>query len=39
MLEAFVQVLRQHPEIALFLTLAAGYALGKVRLGDTNSAW
>jgi putative transport protein len=28
-----VQVLRQHPEIALFLTLAAGYALGKVRLG------
>jgi putative transport protein len=28
-----VDSLRQHPELALFLTLAAGYALGGLRLG------
>jgi putative transport protein len=30
----FVGMLRQHPELALFLTLALGYAIGKLRLGS-----
>ena len=30
----FVQMLRQHPELALFLTLALGYSIGKLRLGS-----
>lgn len=29
----FVETLRQHPEMALFLTLALGYSIGKIRLG------
>ena len=33
MLDAMVQVLRQHSEIALFLCLAVGYVIGKLRLG------
>src|SRR5262245_43877817 len=28
--------LRQHPELALFLTLAIGYALGKIRFGSVQ---
>jgi putative transport protein len=28
----FVAVLRQHPEMAVFLTLALGYAIGKIRV-------
>jgi putative transport protein len=28
-----VQVLRQHPEMALFLTLAFGYLIGKIKIG------
>ena len=30
----FVDVLRHHPELALFLTLASGYWIGKVRIGS-----
>ena len=29
----FVELLRQHPEMALFLTLALGYLVGKIRVG------
>jgi putative transport protein len=29
----FVETLRHHPEMALFLTLAIGYWIGKIRLG------
>ena len=29
----FVETLRHHPEMALFLTLALGYWIGKIRLG------
>jgi len=29
----FVDTLRHHPEMALFLTLALGYLIGKIRLG------
>jgi len=32
----FVEVLRHHPEMALFLTLAIGYAIGKIRLGGVT---
>jgi putative transport protein len=32
----FVEILRQHPEMALFLTLALGYSLGKVRVGPVK---
>jgi putative transport protein len=30
----FVDVLRQHPEMALFLTLAFGFWIGKIKLGS-----
>jgi putative transport protein len=30
----FVETLRHHPEMALFLTLALGYCIGKIRLGS-----
>jgi len=30
----FVGILRQHPELTLFLTLAVGYSIGKLRLGS-----
>lgn len=30
----FVETLRHHPEMALFLTLALGYWIGKIRLGS-----
>jgi putative transport protein len=30
----FVDVLRHHPEMALFLTLAFGYWIGKIKLGS-----
>ena len=30
----FITQLRQHPEVALFLTLAIGYAVGKIRIGN-----
>jgi len=30
----FVDVLRHHPEMALFLTLAIGYWIGKIKLGS-----
>ncbi len=30
----FVAMLRQHPEMAVFLTLAAGYCIGKVKFGS-----
>lgn len=29
----FVTVLRQHPEMAVFLTLAIGYSIGRIRIG------
>ena len=31
-----VDTLRHHPEMALFLTLALGYAIGKIRLGGVT---
>jgi putative transport protein len=34
MIETFVATLRQHPEVAFFLVLGIGYALGKVKLGS-----
>jgi putative transport protein len=30
----FVDMLRHHPELALFLTLAIGYSIGKIKLGS-----
>ncbi|HZF20311.1 MAG TPA: aspartate-alanine antiporter [Burkholderiales bacterium] len=33
MWHGFVETLRHHPEMALFLTLAIGYGIGKIRLG------
>jgi putative transport protein len=33
MLAGLAHILRQHPELALFLTLAVGFLLGKVRIG------
>jgi putative transport protein len=32
----FASALRQHPELALFLTLAIGYAVGKIRFGSVQ---
>lgn len=29
-----VKILQQHPELALFLTLAFGFAIGKIRIGN-----
>ena len=34
MIEAFVGMLRHHPEVTFFLVLGIGYVLGKVRLGS-----
>lgn len=31
-----INALRQHPERALFLTLAIGYALEKIRIGSVQ---
>ena len=31
--EAFVDILREHPEVTFFLVLGIGYVLGKIRLG------
>ena len=31
-----VNALRQHPEVALFLTLAVGYALGRIKFGSVQ---
>ena len=33
MADTLLSTLRGHPEIALFLTLAAGYLIGKIKLG------
>lgn len=30
----FIQVLRDYPELALFFTLAVGYAVGKIKIGS-----
>lgn len=30
----FVHALQSHPELALFLTLAIGYAVGKIQIGS-----
>ncbi len=34
MIQAFGALLRAHPDIAFFLALALGYALGRIRLGQ-----
>ena len=34
MLHWFAEMLRHHPEMALFLTLALGYLIGKIRFGS-----
>src|SRR6476469_9689543 len=31
---SFVQALREHPELAVFLTLALGFAIGRVKIGS-----
>jgi putative transport protein len=33
MMEGFVTALREHPELAIFLTLACGFVLGRIRIG------
>ena len=33
MIQAFVTALRGHPELAIFLTLACGFVLGRIRIG------
>jgi len=33
-MEALFDVLRQHPELTIFLTLAAGFAIGYIRIGS-----
>ena len=33
MIAAFVEALRGHPELAIFLTLACGFVLGRIRIG------
>src|SRR5512146_817294 len=33
-LDGLVHALRSHPELALFLTLAVGFTLGKLRIGS-----
>ncbi|NIX77770.1 aspartate-alanine antiporter [Microvirga terricola] len=32
-MQAASEILRQHPELAIFLALSVGYALGKIRIG------
>src|SRR5262245_42560003 len=34
--EPLADALRQHPELALFLTLAIGYAIGRIPLGSVQ---
>jgi putative transport protein len=34
--DSIVNALRQHPEVALFLTLAIGYAVGRIKLGSVQ---
>lgn len=33
-MNAFIEILQSHPELALFLTLALGFALGKISIGN-----
>ena len=33
----FVTALREHPELAIFLTLAVGFAVGRIRIGSFDS--
>jgi len=35
-MDRFASALRQHPELALFLALAIGYAVGKIRFGSVQ---
>ena len=30
--------LREHPELAIFLTLAIGFVIGRIKIGSSNSA-
>jgi putative transport protein len=34
MMTTFVHALREHPELAVFITLALGFAIGRVRIGS-----
>jgi putative transport protein len=34
MMTSFVQALREHPELAVFLTLALGFAIGRIKIGS-----
>ena len=34
MIDWFVTLLRSHPEVAFFVTLTSGYALGRIRIGS-----
>ncbi len=33
-MSSFIEILQQHPELALFLTLALGFAIGKITIGS-----
>jgi putative transport protein len=33
-MDLFIEILQQYPELALFLTLAAGFAIGKITIGS-----
>ena len=33
-MEWIIEQLRDHPELAIFLTLAAGFWIGKIRIGS-----
>ena len=35
-MDSIVNALRQHPEVALFLTLAIGYAVGRIKVGSVQ---
>src|SRR5688500_14067655 len=34
MMTSFVTALREHPELAVFLTLAMGFAIGRIKIGS-----
>src|SRR3954470_577695 len=34
MMNSFVLALREHPELAVFLTLAMGFAIGRIKIGS-----
>jgi len=33
-MDYFVKALQQNPELAIFITLAAGFAIGRIKIGS-----